>query len=164
MEPPVTYKMLQKSVNHFRKGDTLLERLGAMPSGKKMSRIAETLAKVMNNESEVDLNWLYRCEAEIKTKTYKTRAYTFIAKIIINTNDNNIHEAENWIKKAIELNKQNGMMSFLGRDYAIYADFFKRKGDQSKAKENLRKAIDILKECGAGGWVEKYKKELTELS
>jgi hypothetical protein len=41
---------------------------------------------------------------------------------------------------------------------------FKRKGDQSKAKENLNKAIDILKECGADEWVEKTEKELAALS
>jgi hypothetical protein len=55
-------------------------------------------------------------------------------------------------------------MWHLGMDYALYAEFFKRKGDQSKAKQNLNTAIKILKECGADGWVEKYKKELTEIS
>jgi hypothetical protein len=52
----------------------------------------------------------------------------------------------------------------LGQDYALYTDLFKRKGDQSKAKENLGKAIQILKECGADGWVEKYEKELVVLA
>jgi len=51
----------------------------------------------------------------------------------------------------------------LGRDFAVYAELFKRKGNQSKAKENLNKAIEILKECGADGWVEKYEKELEPL-
>jgi len=32
---------------------------------------------------------------------------------------------------------------------AVHADLFKRKGDKSKVKENLTKAINILKECGA---------------
>jgi hypothetical protein len=41
---------------------------------------------------------------------------------------------------------------------------FKRKENQSKAKENLAKAIDIFKECSADGWVEKYEKELAELT
>jgi hypothetical protein len=54
-------------------------------------------------------------------------------------------------------------MWHLGRDYALYAELFKRKGDQSKAEENLNKAIDILEECGADGWVEKYEKELAAL-
>jgi hypothetical protein len=40
----------------------------------------------------------------------------------------------------------------------------KRKGDQSKAKENLNQAIKTFKECGADGWVEKFAKELVSLS
>ena len=32
------------------------------------------------------------------------------------------------------------------------------------AKENLGKSIEILRECGAGGWMEKYEKELSALS
>ena len=52
----------------------------------------------------------------------------------------------------------------LGRDCALYADLFKRKGDRFKAQENLGKAIEIFKECGADGWVEKAEKELTTLS
>jgi hypothetical protein len=54
-------------------------------------------------------------------------------------------------------------MFHLGKDYALYADLFKRKGDLSKARENLGKAIEILKECGADGWVKKYEKELAAL-
>jgi hypothetical protein len=69
-------------------------------------------------------------------------------------------EAEHWIQKAIEADQRNRMMFNLGRDYALYADLFKRKGDRLKAQENLCKAIEILKECSADGWVEKYEKEL----
>jgi len=49
------------------------------------------------------------------------------------------------------------------RNYALYAEMFKRKGDHPKAKEHLIKAIEILKECGADGWAEKYGKELAPL-
>ena len=45
----------------------------------------------------------------------------------------------------------------------MYAEWFKLKGDLSKTKENLNKAIEIFKECGADGWVEKYEKELAQL-
>ena len=48
-------------------------------------------------------------------------------------------------------------------DYVLYGELFKRKGDQSKARETLGKSIEILKECGADGWVEKYEKELAKL-
>ncbi|MFQ5916538.1 MAG: hypothetical protein ACE5I0_01865 [Candidatus Binatia bacterium] len=52
---------------------------------------------------------------------------------------------------------------WLGRTRAVYADLYRREGKISKAKENLNKAIEILKECGADGWVEKYEKELAAL-
>jgi len=51
----------------------------------------------------------------------------------------------------------------LAKDYALYGELFKRKGDHSKSKENLNKAIESFKECGADGWVEKYEKELASL-
>ncbi|KKK83785.1 hypothetical protein LCGC14_2789910, partial [marine sediment metagenome] len=65
--------------------------------------------------------------------------------------------------KSIETNQKYGMMWYLARDYALYAELFKRKGDTPKTQENLNKAIEIFKECGADGWVERYEKELAEL-
>jgi hypothetical protein len=55
------------------------------------------------------------------------------------------------------------MMLHLGKNYALYAFLLNRKDNPSKAKENLRKAIEIFKKCGADGWVDKYRKELTQL-
>ena len=65
--------------------------------------------------------------------------------------------------KAIEADKRNGTILNLGRDYAYYAELFRRKGYQPKARENMNKAIEIFKECGADGWVEKYEKELAAI-
>ena len=73
-------------------------------------------------------------------------------------------EAEDWIQKAIEAHSKNGMMWHLGRNYALYAELFKRRGDQSKAKESLAKAIDIFEECGSDGWVKKYEEELASFA
>ena len=74
------------------------------------------------------------------------------------------HKTEWFISKAIDADKQRGMMWHLARDYATYAEWFKRKRDLPKAKENLGKTIGIFKDCGAEGWVEKYEKELATLS
>ena len=52
----------------------------------------------------------------------------------------------------------------LAKDYTLYVELFKRKNDVLQAKEKLNTAIEIFKECGADGWVEKYEKELAELS
>ena len=85
----------------------------------------------------------------------------YVSEILFSLDDQYLSDAEDWIKKAIEADKKNGMMWSLGRDYAFYAELLVRKGDQTKAEAALKKAIKIYKECGADGWVEKYEKELT---
>ncbi len=82
----------------------------------------------------------------------------------LNLVDGHISDAEDWIKKADEANNKNGLIWHLACDYALYAEFFKHKGDPSKAKEKFGKAIEIFKKCNALGWVEKYEKELTVIS
>jgi hypothetical protein len=55
------------------------------------------------------------------------------------------------------------MMFNLGKDHALYADWFKKKGDTYGAKEQFTRAIDLFRECGADGWVERTEKALAEL-
>ena len=69
-----------------------------------------------------------------------------------------------WFQKAIEADTKNGFRWDLAQDHAWYAEWFKKKGDMQGAKEQLTKAIDIFRECGADGWVEKYQKELALIS
>ena len=88
----------------------------------------------------------------------------YIGEILLNIDDQNVANAEDWIERAIKADEKNGTKWFLANDYVLYAELFMRKGDQSRAKENLAKAIDIFKECGADGWVEKSEKELAALS
>ena len=51
----------------------------------------------------------------------------------------------------------------LGKDYALYAELYKRKGDRLKANENFNKAINVIKKCGADGWVQRFEKEMATL-
>jgi class 3 adenylate cyclase/tetratricopeptide (TPR) repeat protein/ABC-type lipoprotein export system ATPase subunit len=128
------------------------------------NKIFITLAKVMNNEKDINLNEIFKWHEDIKSKPAKGLVSNFIGKILLNIDDQHISEAEDWIKRSIETNQQYGMRWNLAQDYGLYGEFFKRKGDLPKAKENLTKSIEIFKECGADGWVGKYEKELTSLS
>jgi Tfp pilus assembly protein PilF len=118
----------------------------------------------MNNEKDIDLESLYGHVAENKSKPYEGWMHRYIGEVLLNIDDEHLSEAEDWIKKAIGADKKNDMMWHLAMDYASYAEVFKRKGDQQKAREHLGKAIETLKECGADGWVEKYEKELASVS
>jgi aromatic ring hydroxylase len=51
----------------------------------------------------------------------------------------------------------------LAQDHAAHAELFKRKDNPAKAKQNLNKAIDIFKECGADGWVMRTEEALAAI-
>jgi hypothetical protein len=48
-------------------------------------------------------------------------------------------------------------------DHALFGEFFKRQGDRTKAQEELGKATEILRECGADGWVKRTEEKLSKL-
>ena len=87
-----------------------------------------------------------------------------LGEIFLNIDDQHFPEAQHWIEEAIEADERNGMRWHLARDIAVYAELFKRKGDREKAKEQLGRAIDIYKECGADGWVTRAEEEMAKLS
>jgi class 3 adenylate cyclase/tetratricopeptide (TPR) repeat protein len=154
----------KKCEDHFGQAVSILERIGYFPSHRNLYKLAMERARGMRHEKINDLKSLYKYWGQNKLKVIQGLIARYIAEILLNIDDRHISDADGWIKKAIGADKQNGMMWHLGRDFAIYSDLFKRKGDQSGAKENLTKAIEIFKECGAEGWVEKYEKELEALS
>ena len=87
-----------------------------------------------------------------------------IGDVLLNIDNEHISDAEVWFQKAIEADTKNGFRWQLATDHACYADWFKKKGDIQGAKEQLTKAIDLFKECGADGWVRKYEKEMAKLT
>ena len=154
----------QKSKDHYGKLIWLYEYNRLFPSLTNLTKLCLERAMVMNNEKDIDLESLYGYAAKNKAKLLDGKMQRYIGEILLNIEDQHVSDAEDWIKKAIEANKRNAVMFELGRDYALYAELFKRKGDRSKAKENLSQTIEIYRECGADGWVEKAEKELAGLS
>ena len=154
---------LPKSKIYCEKGCWLFEHNQAFPSLMGWGKASLARTKVMKNEKDVELESLYAHSRNNKVKNAEGWISRYIGEILLNIDNQHTSEAEHWIKKAIEEDKRNGMMFHLGRDYALYADLFKRDGDRLKARENLGRAIEILKECGADGWVEKYGKELATI-
>ncbi|MBW1768946.1 MAG: hypothetical protein JRJ65_18110 [Deltaproteobacteria bacterium] len=156
-----SYKESQK---HFEKAISYFRNASLYPSIVNYSKIALALAKVLNNEKDINLNEIFKYYEDINTKWCEGWMLNCIGEILLNIDDRHISNAENYIKRAITANKRNGMMWHLARDYALYAEFYKRKDEPSRAKETLNTAIEIFKECGADGWVERYKKELASIS
>ena len=98
-----------------------------------------------------------------KVKIFDGMISRLIGTILMRTNYQPQSLAEDWITKAIDIDEKRELRWQLAKDYAAYSDFFKENENIVKAKENMVKAIDIFKACGAYCWGEKYEKELTAL-
>ena len=154
----------RRSKANYEKGSWVWENNRLFPSWTGLQKVGLARSKVMDKEKNVNLESLYTHSQNNKVKILEGWFQRYIGEILLNIDDQHIPEAENWIQKAIEADQRNRTMLNLGKDYALYAELLKRKGDRLKAQENLGKAIEIFKECGADGWVEKYEKELAALS
>jgi tetratricopeptide (TPR) repeat protein len=153
-----------RSQYYYNKFISTCEQMKLWPSRINLGNILLAKAKVMNNDKAFNLDTLYGGAEQNKVKYLEGHMAIGIGHILMNIDDNHIIEAEKWIQKAIETDQRNRMMFNLGKDYALYAELFKRKGDRLKAQENLGKAIEIFKGCGADGWVEMAEKELAAIS
>jgi class 3 adenylate cyclase/tetratricopeptide (TPR) repeat protein len=153
----------QTSKEHYEKGVGAFERNRLLPSYMGCGKVASARSKVMNKEKDVNLESLYAYSRNNRVKAVQGRIQRYIGDILLNIDDQHIPEAEQWIQKAIETDQENRTIFYLATDYALYADLFRRKGDRLKAQENLSKALEIFRECGADGWVEKFEKELARL-
>jgi class 3 adenylate cyclase/tetratricopeptide (TPR) repeat protein len=152
----------EKSKYHSNKAILIAEQGRYCLDEIYFSKILFATAKVMNNERDIRLESLYGYTAKNKLRADDGWRRRYIGQILLNYK--RLSEADDWIKRAIKADKKNGVMWSLARDYALYAELYKRRGNPEKARENLSKAIEILKECGADGWVEKYEEELSALS
>jgi tetratricopeptide (TPR) repeat protein len=156
----------EQSEHHHYKAAQLLEENGLLPSLLRLNRMGVARAKVRKGERDIDIEALYACihNSQEGPKIYEGWMRRLLGETLFYTGDQRISEAENWIGTAIEADNRNDMLFHLGQDYASYAELFKRKGDRAIAKENLTKAIEIYRECGADGWVEKAENELALIS
>ncbi|MFC1896373.1 AAA family ATPase, partial [Thermodesulfobacteriota bacterium] len=152
----------QKSRCYDKKLRLVCNQIGFKPAYYHQ-RIGGSKAMVMNNEKDIDLKALYDDVAKNKLRSYDGAMKRDIGEVLLNIDDGHLSEAEDWIKKAIDADTSNGLGWQLGRDYALYSELLKRKGDGTRARENLTKAIDILRQCGADGWVTRYEEELARL-
>ena len=154
----------EKSQEHISASNSLLEKCKIAPSWVNKNKICIVKAKIMNHENITDTKIFNNYMQKNRFKIYHGWIPRNIAETLLNMDVRHIDVAEHWILKAIDGDKNNGMMCYLGMDYAIYSKILKRKNEITKSKENLVKALSILKECGANGRVKNIEQELSAIS
>ena len=156
-------KEYKKSREIYEKAVEIFELNQHHPSWVRLLQTGIIRSRAMNNEKDVDCDALYAHARNNKIKIFEGSLARYIGEILLNIDDQHMPEAEHWIQKGIEADERNGMRFNLAQGHALYAQWYKRKGDRLKAQENLGKAIEIYRECDADGWVKKTEQELASL-
>jgi tetratricopeptide (TPR) repeat protein len=154
----------QKAENHYLESVTLYEKSKCLRSMSSLTKIHLALTRMIKNGTDIDLESYYKFVASNKLKVFDGCMRRHIGEILLNMNDQQISNAQYWIEEAIDIDSRNSTRWDLGKDYVVYSRSFKKIGNQQRAKENLNKATEIFKECGADGWVERTEKELAMIS
>jgi len=141
-----------------------LDQAGWSPSFRNMFKIASARVDLINGRHQINLDEFRTYVRETKLKTTEGLGRYYLAQALMISGQAGMEEAEAWIREAIAADTRNGMKWNLARDHALYADFFKKKEDIQGAKEQLTKAIDLFRECGADGWVTRTEIALAEIS
>jgi tetratricopeptide (TPR) repeat protein len=142
---------------------SILEDTRMFPSWLNVHKLFLAKIKILNQEPDLDphdLDNLIAFHDKNRLAICESFGTRCIAEIYMLMNDHHMEEAEAWIKRAIDFNTKHDTKWELARDRVLYADWFKKKGDVSAAREQLSTAINLFRECGADGWVEKYEREL----
>ena len=135
-----------------------------MPSIANLAKVGLARSKVMGHEKDINLETLFTYSKKNRIMACEGLYRKWISDMLSHLDGENLLEAESWINQAIAADTRNGTKLFLARDYLSYADLLTKKGDRQKAIENLGKAIETFKECGADGWVEKAERKLAEMA
>jgi tetratricopeptide (TPR) repeat protein len=154
---------MEAARDHFKKSISLLEKNRLMPAWINLNRICLALVSAMEDKNDFSLETLYGYVRLNKYNLFHGWMRRYLAEVLLNLSGHHLPEAENWIQKAIEKDRGNDLPLHLAKDHALYAKILQRKGDLSSARENIRKSIEIVKQCGASGWMERYEKGLVDL-
>jgi class 3 adenylate cyclase/tetratricopeptide (TPR) repeat protein len=137
---------------------------GGMPSIARCADLGMAKCGVMLGKRDVELASLRTVAERNRIRLLESWICRWLGEIFLNLGGSHVDEAEQWVRKSIEVDVRNGMRLSLATNYGLYAKFFKQQGDKSRAREELGKAIDLFKECGADGWVRKYEEEMAKLT
>ena len=155
-----------KAKKYQRQCIAIFEDARFFPSWLNCYKLLVKNNKILNGEYDIDthkLDELIRHHEKNRLAMSKSEESRCIGEIFLHIDDHHMPEAETWIRRSIDFDTKHAVPWNVAKDHALYADWFKKKGDIQGTKEQLTKAIDLFRECAAEGWVTRTEKTLAEL-
>jgi class 3 adenylate cyclase/tetratricopeptide (TPR) repeat protein len=163
-ETYVEMKEYEKCRECFQQGISFWNRVRFGPTWVLWAELGIGRCRSMLRDENIELESLRAASKKVKIKVAEGWSYRYLGETLLNLGGDHFAEAEFWMRKAIEADQRNGARFQLGLDHALYAEFFRRLKDSIKTQQELGKAIEILSECGAEGWVKKYETEMAKVT
>jgi tetratricopeptide (TPR) repeat protein len=158
----ISKRRYQAAQSYYEKMISILRPTQYRPSEMGLYKVGLARAKVLNADLNINIDELIEYCNRIRSKRMQNKCSRYICEILLHV-DSQPTRAENWIKQVIAVDEHDSFRFYLAQDYVLYAELQKRNDNPSEAREQLGKALEIFKECGAKGWVEKYRTELARL-
>ncbi|TRZ75033.1 MAG: hypothetical protein D4R93_05560, partial [Deltaproteobacteria bacterium] len=156
-----------KAKKYHQQCVSIMEDVRYFPSWLNCHKLWVKNNRILNGEPDIDFHKFDELiKAHEKSRLAMSQSFgsRCIGEIFLHIDDHHMPEAETWIRRSIDFDVKHDVPWNVGKDHALYADWFKKKGDVHGAKEQLNKAIDLFRECGADGWVTRTEKTLADIS
>jgi len=156
-----------KAKEYIQQSHSILENARIIPSFRNLFELIVIINEIMIGGASIDINRLedlIHAHEKCKLPMPESFGFRFICEIFLNLDNQYMSEAEMWIKRSIDFDTNHAIPWYMGKDYILYADWFKKKGDVLKTREQLSKAIDLFRVCGADGWIDTCEKKLALFS
>lgn len=150
----------KKAEEYYRKAIDIMRRAQLIPSWMNTWEISMAKQRILSGLKETNQERLIECYGANNLRICDGRNARHLGEIFLHNGEQRLDTAEDWIERAIKADRNNGARWQLARDYALYAELLKKKGDVSAARESMKKAIGVYEECGADGWVKKTESKL----
>ena len=156
------------TMERFSEAQTYLERFQSIEDNEVSFyndnlNASSLLLDVLKKEADFDSREAIQLFEQLDFSMVRSGVASAITMIILNNPDIANCEAEFWIKKSFEIDTKADLKIRMAFTHWHYSKFFIQENNLPQAQEQMNKAIDTMKECGADGWVERYEKELAEL-
>jgi class 3 adenylate cyclase/tetratricopeptide (TPR) repeat protein len=134
---------------YYSKAIRILEENNMFPSWTNLNRLAFARAKARQGEKDIDPSPFDDYFAANKIRLCEGPMARCIGEILVELDEHNVREAEEWARKAISADQRNGLMLHLGRDLKFQADMLYRRRENHAALEAVKRSVEIFKGCGA---------------
>jgi class 3 adenylate cyclase/tetratricopeptide (TPR) repeat protein len=153
-----------KAQEAYGKALAFIDGEGFSPSWRALLHAAILRARAVCGGAGETQEDLPRAFAANKNRGFAGWIALYIAEVLLQGKAEDLPEAEAWGEKALALHREGGMNLLAGRDYLFRAELEKRRGNVQAAQEQLTRAMDVFRDCGAEGYLRKAKKEWLDLA